>query len=153
MEAVAPDVAMALMFPTAAFTAKTRYEYVAPFVRPTTTVEATAGVSTVVHVVPLVDCCTTYPVTAEPPELVGADHDNTTSVSPARATTLRGDPGVVKGVVVATVDAAPEPTELFARTRYEYVVPLVRPVNVVDGVAVVAAVVQETPPSVLCSTT
>ena len=81
--------------------------------------EATVGVSTVVQVEPSVDCCTTYPVIAEPPETVGADQVKTTSLSPAIAATLRGAPGVVNGVVVATADAAPEPIELLARTRYE----------------------------------
>ena len=56
---------------------------------------------------------------AEPPVFVGALHDRTTSLSPANDATLRGAPGVVNGVVVATVDAAPEPIALFARTRYE----------------------------------
>jgi hypothetical protein len=90
---------------------------------------------------------------AEPPVFEGVPHVRRTSLSPTNDAILRGAPGVVNGVVVATVEAAPEPTELFARTRYEYVVPFVNPVNVVDGVAVVAAVVHVTPPSVLCSTT
>jgi hypothetical protein len=59
VEATAPEVAMLFTFVTAAFTAKTRYEYDVPFVRPEITVDATDGVSTVVHVVPFVDCCTT----------------------------------------------------------------------------------------------
>ena len=56
---------------------------------------------------------------AEPPVLLGALQERTTSLSPTKDATLRGAPGVVNGVVVATIDAAPEPMELFARTRYE----------------------------------
>jgi hypothetical protein len=75
---------------------------------------------------------------AEPPLLVGADHDTTALVFPAVAVTVAGGPGTVAGVTATdAADGGEPPTAFVATTRNVYGVPLVSP----DTVAVVAPVV------------
>jgi hypothetical protein len=77
---------------------------------------------------------------AEPPLLVGADHDTTALVFPAVAVTVAGGPATVAGVTATDAgDGGEPPTAFVATTRNVYGVPLVSPDTV--AVVVVAPVV------------
>ena len=61
--------------------------------------------------VALVETCTLYPVTAEPPLLAGAVHDTTDEAFPDVAMTLVGVPGAVVGAPTAAVGVPDTGTE------------------------------------------
>jgi len=69
------------------------------------------------HVAPPGLAVTVYPVIVEPPSDAGAVHDTTLcAFAPLVPDTLVGRPGVVRGVTLTALDAAPVPALLTARS-------------------------------------
>ena len=140
----------------AAFTAATLKKYPVPFARPDAahdtatdeTLAAHPAASTNGPPAPA-DRCTLYPVTGDPPDTDGADHDTTADPSPGTPATPDGTPGTVRGVTPTAADAAPSPAAFTARTRTSYPVPFTRPV-IASGLAADAGLrtVHDNPPSV-----
>ena len=84
---------------------------------------------------------------AEPPLLAGAVNATLALALPAVTVPIVGAPGTVRGVTDAELDAALDPTALFALTVQAYALPFVRPVTTIGldvPVAVTAALVPVT---------
>lgn len=108
-------------------------------------------VEAVVHVRLPGDEVAVYPVTADPPVLVGAVHETTALPSPATPLTPVGALGTVRGVPAIEFEALDGPTEFTDRTVTGYEVPLVNEEMVKDPL-VPPELVQVEPPSVEYST-
>ena len=119
---VALATADAAPVPTA-FTARTRYEYAAPFVRPVTTNEFVVGVPTTLHVSPPSDeDSTEYPVTGVPPLDDGACHVSAIDDSPATAPIPNGAEAFALGEstpLTLVVGLEPIAFEALTRTAYD----------------------------------
>src|SRR5690606_23835626 len=86
----------------------------------------------VFHVVPLVEDCTTYAVTAAPPSSTGADQETVTAALPGVTVTRCGADATVRGVTSTTDEGAERPTTFSAPARAWYTPPLTSDAIVAD---------------------
>ena len=137
-------------------TARTRYEYGEPLVKPEATAvrPLTTADDDVLHVTPpSVVSSTTYPVMVEPPLLTGAVQLKFNVALPGVIAKLIGE----EAFALATTEddaasAGPVPAALTADTRTKYCVPFCKPVSVASNAVVLKTEIQLVP-SVDFSTT
>src|SRR5690606_14787084 len=86
----------------------------------------------VFHVVPLVEDCTTYAVTAAPPSSTGADQETVTAALPAVTVTRCGADATVRGLTSTTDEGAARPTAFPPTARAWTTTPLTSPAIVAD---------------------
>ena len=123
-----------------AFFAATLNQYVDPFVSPVAVhvraveLAAPSHPAAVANVPEaLVATCTLYPVIADPPLLMGANHLTVTEATRSVGGTQAGTPGTPAGVTDAdAAEAAEEPTLFVAVAVNVYAVPFARPLTSQD---------------------